>query len=193
MSKTSILFALGLLLATAHAPPVHANTRCPGANQPTHIFLAQGGTQFSDTVTIVDTNTTDCNGDSNPRDFDGDYDLGIGGGFFGSSTQWDVTAGCGYDLNVHATTGLAVSTTGLVAAGSVGVDDTTGPTVVTDPSGATLSCQVDGTVTPETDSDDCLAPFVGAWAAPCGGVGGDDGYWIFVHAESSAGTLTADF
>ncbi len=156
---------------------------------------------------VMDTNTDDCNGDGAPGDFDGDYDLGIGGAFFGSSNAWDAAEGCGYDLNVHATSGTATDVTRLPASGSYGVDDTAGPVVVTDPTtGATVSCQTDGGITPETDGNDCLNDWTGFWSqGACAGTGGDDGYWLFVGAQVSenggrltaqiatTGTLAADF
>ncbi len=145
------------------------------------------------TVHVSDSNLDDCNGDAIPGDFDGDYDTGDAGGFFGSSDAWDVTDNCGYGLNVHATTGTASDSSGAVVAGFYGVDDANGPSVVTDPNtGATVSCQTDGSITPMTTASDCLHAWVGTWSpGPCPASGGDDGYWLFLQPPFTTGTLTA--
>ncbi len=199
-----------------------ANSLCPATSQPTHTYgptlapgigsttLQEQGSPASgvDTglVTVEDTNVADCDGDGVPNDFDGDYDLGIGGGFFGSSNLWDVTDDCGYDLNVHATTGTATDVTGLAVRGLYGVDDAEGPAVVVDPtSGASLGCQTDGSITPATDANDCLSAWTGSWSSgACPASGGDDGYWLFLEVQSAethgaitlggatSGTLAAD-
>ncbi|GEM_PF-849332 len=145
-------------------------------------------------VSVADSNVQDCNGDGTPGDFDGDYDVGDAGGFFGSSDQWDAADGCGYGLNVHSTSGIASDITGFAVAGAFGVDDTAGPVVIADPTtGATISCQVDGAITPSTDSNDCLSAWATIWGpGACYTHGGDDGYWLFLQAPFSAGTLAAD-
>ncbi len=150
-------------------------------------------------VTVQDSNVADCNGDGVPGDFDGDLDVGVGGGFFGSSTEWDTTDGCGYGLNVHSTSGTATDLSGLPVGGTWGVDDTAGPVVVTDPNtGATVSCQVDGSITPDTDTNDCLNVWVNTWSPGtdpvCAiGHGGDDGYWLFLQSgvTEDGGSVTA--
>src|SRR5581483_1626972 len=94
-----------------------------------------------------------------------DYDTRDAGGFFGSSDAWYVTDNCGYGLNGHATTGTAPDSSGAVVAGFYGVDDANGPSVVTDPNtGATVSCQTDGSITPMTTASDCLHAWVGTWS-----------------------------
>ncbi len=166
-----------------------------------------GGAGF---VTVQDSNVADCNGDGIPGDYDGDYDIGTGGGFFGSSSEWDTADNCGYDLSVHASTGTATDISSLPVGGVFGVDDVAGPVVVTDPnSGATVSCQVDGSITPGTDANDCLNVWVNTWSPGsdpvCAiGHGGDDGYWLILQsgvsenggsvtaATATTGTLAAD-
>ncbi len=207
MAQTSLLLGLALVAATAHALVVGANGVCPSASQPTHSYGAPAvlgasshGLRESATggsATVQDTNVADCNGDSVPNDFDGDYDYGVGGAFFGDSSVWDGSDNCGYDLNVHATTGTASSPT---TSGTFGVDDAEGPVVITDPhTGATVSCQSDGSITPDTDANDCLSAWTGSWSpGSCYySVGADDGYWLFLAPQSglgfASGTLTADF
>jgi len=216
MNKTSILLGALLAVAMAHVAVVNANSVCPGANQPVHTYGLPGsvgansntlseqtgsspvgsiGGASAGLTTVQDTNTADCNGDGQPGDFDGDLDVGVGGAFFGSSTAWDDAFGCGYDLNVHATSGTATDVTGLPVSGSYGVDDVAGPVVVTDPTtGATVSCQTDGGITPDTDGNDCLNAWVNTWSAgACASTGGDDGYWLFLNTQVSedGGVVTA--
>ncbi len=152
MNKTSILLGALVAVAMAHAVVVvNANSVCVGANQPVHTYNVAGslgansntlseqtsgaptgsvGGASAGFVTVQDTNTVDCNGDHVPGDFDGDLDAGVGGGFFGSSTEWDLADNCGYDLNVHSTSGVATDTVVLHVGGTWGVDDTGGPIVV---------------------------------------------------------------
>ncbi len=232
MNKTSILIGALLAIAMAHVVVVSANSVCPGANQPVHTYGVAGsigansntlseqtsgspagpvGGAGAGLTTVQDTNTADCNGDGVPGDFDGDLDVGVGGAFFGSSNEWDVTDNCGYDLNVHATSGVATDVTGLPVSGVWGVDDTAGPVVITDPTtGAVVGCQTDGSITPDTDSTDCEVGWVHTWAGDVcligyhNGHGGDDGYWLFLNtgvtetggaataATATTGTLAAD-
>jgi|SRR5581483_5682901 len=228
MHKGSILLGVLLALAMAHVAVVNANSVCPGSNQPVHTYglsvsvgansntlseqtsgspLGSIGGGAAGNVLVDDTNTADCNGDGQPGDFDGDFDVGGGGAFFGSSNAWDFLDDCGYDLNVHATSGTATDVTSLPVSGTFGVDDTQGPVVVTDPTtGATIWCQTDGSITPDTDANDCLNAWVNTWSAgACAGTGGDDGYWLFLNTQVSedggvvtaqtatTGTLAADF
>lgn len=158
---------------------------------------------------VMDSNVLgDCNGDGVPGDFDGDLDMGIGGGFFGSGTTWEAL--CHYGYNVHALAGVAANFFGLSVRGEVGVDDPHGPSPpVFDPvTGQELQgCQTDGTISdnpsggPSPDGD-CLVGFSDTWSACGAGVGGDDGYWVFVYDDADTGgdaalagmgMLTADF
>lgn len=207
MNKTSILIGAVLCVAMAHVAFV-ASAAC--APQATHTYnLAANAGANSNTAgvshgagaTVVqDNNTADCNGDGVPADFDGDYETGVSGAMFGSGTTWE--AACGYGLNVHSTSFVVADLVSAHVHGSVGVDDFTGP--VFDPvTGACLG--TDGSITPDLDTDDCLVNFVDSATAPCGGVGGDDAYWVFLEAHveengagssvdgPTAGTVTAAF
>src|SRR5581483_7686569 len=121
------------------------NSVCVGANQPVHTYgssvtvgvnshtLATSG--GAGNVLVDDTNTADCNNDGISSDFDGDFDAGVGGGFFGSTNAWDVADGCGYDLNVHTSTGTVTDITSLPVSGNFGVDDVAGPIPVSQSTG----------------------------------------------------------
>ena len=166
-------------------------------------------------VTVFDTNTADCDGDG-LRNFDGDYDSGVGGAFFGYG-PWANEPTCNYGLAVHG--GVVVAVNDVVFGADVwftiGADDTSGPVVSVDPVTGETTCETDGSITPgdpatdpTADADDCLtAPqnlAQGSSGATCG-AGGDGGYWVFLNGllvtESAgnpgannaptAGTITA--
>ena len=128
-----------------------------------------------------DTNTGDCDGDGVAPDFDGDYDIGVGGGFFGYG-PWANEPTCQYGLKIH---GGSVQVTDAISANIAfvtGADDQQGPIVIPtgfglDPRGeysppvypTEFACEVDGTISPcappsdggacgpTDDPDDCLS------------------------------------
>lgn len=115
--------------------------------------------------------------------------VGPGKHFVHSGRTWDSV--CPDSSAVQGTNFAVVDLVSAHVHGSVGIDDFTGPIV--DP--VTNTCLgTDGAITPDFDSDDCLIDFVDTGAAPCGGVGGDDGYWIFLepHAEENGLGTTVD-
>ncbi|GEM_PF-6075526 len=151
----------------------------------------------------VYTSARDC-GSGTDTDFTGEYDTGIGGGFFGATDVYDPD--CGYDLAVHASTGMVTDPFAALVdsspRGAYGVDDVEGPTPL--PNGETVpqglvsdgapyagnGCVTDGTITPETDPYDCLNDFTpygvgqSTWEpGPCLSFGGDGGYWLFVDSR----------
>lgn len=194
---------------------------CP--DQPVHTYglggFASGRSESvgygagSGTVAVTDTSTADCYpADGVPFDYDGDYDSGVGGAFFGYGA-WADDADCAYALNVH---GPNVVANDALHQGDVwfvvGEDDQTGPAKVRDSQTGVTVCEVDGSINPcpdnnpalcgpTDDPDDCLTrPFQGK-GATCGSGGGDGGYWVFlsgVFADETglgnpptAGTITA--
>lgn len=183
-------FAALLLAAPAVAAVALALPPCPP--QPTHTYVAPGAivvnswttgisTKLGE-VTVVDTNLADCNGDGIPLDRDGDYDLGVGGAFFGWGPY---AATCG--VNVH---GPDVTVVDLVIspAFEIAADDMDGSPIGID-------CLTDGIIAPGVDSDDCLTtPYApGTAGRTCGG-GGDGGFWVildlFVDEKDLSVTLT---
>lgn len=154
-------------------------------------------------VAVWDTNTSDCNGDMQPGEFDGDYDAGLGGGFFGYG-PWADEPTCEYDLNQH---GPSVVVSDFVFGPdirfAIGADDMAGPVVTVDPVTGATTCETDGAITPGdpavdpwADADDCLTPTIdggstGGWGTTCG-AGGDGGYWVFLfgsYTETGAGNV----
>ena len=120
-------------------------------------------------------------------DFDGDYETGVGGGFFGYG-PWAHEPTCNYGLTDHSGT---VVVNDIVHGGDVafviGADDTSGPVVEVDPVDGTTSCSTDGSITPgdpatdpTADADDCLSEVYIGTGTTCG-AGGDGGYWVFLN------------
>ena len=205
------LLLAGLVLGPATATLADALPACPP--QPTHTYVGPvGAIALSSAmfglnmkvgqVTVLDTNVADCDGSPPAPDFDGDYDLGIGGGFFGWG-PWANEPTCQYGLNVH---GPDILLNDLVWGSGVhfeiGANDMDGPMILTDPTGGT-TCETDGLIAPIIDSDDCLAGIYVGIGRTCG-AGGDGGYWVIldvlleVNGDSAsvsnpalAGTLTA--
>ena len=162
-------------------------------------------------TTVVDTNVWDCDGDGIPNDFDGDYDSGVGGAFFGYG-PWRWGPPCEYGLAAH---GATVTVNDVVFGADVwftiGADDTSGPVVSVDPVTGETTCETSGSITPgdpatdpTADPDDCLTPPQHGSGTTCG-AGGDGGYWVFltsalvtegaggvsVSNPPTAGTITA--
>lgn len=158
---------------------------------------------------VADSNLADCDGDGEGGDFDGDYDTGNGGAFFGYG-PWAQDEACGYGLREH---GVNVMVNDFAFGSNVlfvtAADDQTGPLFVPDPVRGGVVCETDGAITPgdpavdpTADADDCMsATYVGTGVA-CG-AGGDGGYWVLlatgamvaggvnVHNVPLAGTITA--
>ena len=142
-------------------------------------------------VTVHETNTADCNGDGFGLDFDGDYETGNGGGFFGYG-PWANEPTCNYGLQLHG----GVATVNDVVFGSdvwflIGADDTSGPVVTFDATEG-IQCTTDGTIAPgdpatdpTADADDCLSPLYQGTGVTCG-AGGDGGYWVILTGANVA-------
>ena len=136
-------------------------------------------------VIVTEGNTADCDGDGVPFDYDGDYETGIGGGFFGYG-PWANEATCQYGLRLH---GGVVNVFGLLSTDAfvTGADDQSGPIVIPDVINGGNICETDGSITPgdpavdpAADADDCLSPiFVFGSGSACG-AGGDGGYWVII-------------
>lgn len=180
--------------ANAYAPHSYGMGGSAGVSAPDQELEIEVGV-----VVVSDNNTADCNGDGIPYDFDGDYEAGMGGGFFGAG-PWANEPTCQYGLVTH---GTAVTVTDAVSANiafKVGADDQGGPVVIADPINGGNICETDGGITPcappsdggacgpTDDADDCLSdadtsrsgyqPYVNSGSA-CG-TGGDGGYWVFL-------------
>ena len=152
------------------------------------------GTRGGGLVVVMDTNSEDCNGDGIEGDFDGDYDSGIGGAFFGYG-PWANEPICGNALKEHY--GYVVAVYDLVFFDNIwfrtGADDTYGPDLTPDPVDGSPACTTSGSITPgdpatdpTADPDDCLSDpqNLGDWqyhdnGRACG-AGGDGGYWVFL-------------
>ena len=170
---------------------------CPP--QPVHTyvaFLSVGGRSWTVTggdevvtwqILVLDTNTEDCDGDGLPETFDGDFDLGVGGAFFGHGA-WVNDPDCDYGLNEHG--GNVVVSDAVFGPDMgffVGEDDQGGPVKIVDSSTGLVICETSGSITPgdpatdpTADADDCLSEhFVGS-GQTCGTGGGDGGYWVLL-------------
>lgn len=176
---------------------------CP--DQPVHGYgLGLAGRYWRDvtaltpsgpvSVTVWDGTVSDCNpSDGVPGDFDGDYDFGMNGAFFGYG-QW-VQADCDYDLNAH---GPNVVQNDFVFGSTLGYHtgevDQAGPVQVDDPITGVSFCETDGLISPgdpatdpTADPDDCLSDlFIGS-GTTCGFGGGDGGFWVILVVPVSPG------
>ena len=171
----------------------HAHTYGTGGSAGANSQTVTGGDEVgAGIVTVTDTNQYDCDWDGIPGDFDGDYDTGVGGAFFGYG-PWHWEAICNYGLAAHG--GVVVSVNDVTFSADVwfriGADDTSGPVISVDPVTGETSCETSGSITPgdpatdpTADPDDCLTEpqnlgrGVGT-GATCG-AGGDGGYWVFL-------------
>ena len=160
--------------------PVHwyAMGTGAGGNFTTHGVEFVGGA-----VLVMDTNTGDCGTD--PARRDGDYDWGVGGGFFGYG-DWARDPDCNYLLNVHGPNVVVNDVVfGSAIAFVTAENDRDGPTKIWNPVTETYVCETDGSIrpgdpaeNPTADPDDCVSEvFVGV-GATCGEGGGDGGYWV---------------
>ena len=195
---TRCVLAAMIVLGVGAGPALGSN---PCVDQPTHTYGlggAVGGRSAAVTfgqavgtglVEVTDTNSTDCD-PTNPAaaDWDGDYDAGVGGAFFGYGA-WAEDPQCDYALNVHGGN-VAVNDVvfGAFITFFVAEDDQAGPVKLQNPLDGTWTCEVSGSITPglatdpATDPDDCVSePYLGH-GATCGTGGGDGGYWVFLHA-----------
>lgn len=183
------LLLAGLVLGPVAATFADAMPVCPP--QPTHTYVGPvGAVVLSSTalglntkggqVTVTDTNLAGCDANlfNNP-DFDGDYDLGVGGGFFGWG-PWANEPVCQYGLHVH---GPDVLVYDIVwnnwVQFEIGANDMDGPVVSIDTITSETTCETDGIIAPTLDLDDCLAGVYMATGKTCGG-GGDGGYWVIL-------------
>lgn len=159
-------------------------------------------------VLVANMNDRDCNWDGIAFDWDGDYEVGVGGGFFGWGA-WADEPICNYWLNVH---GREVAVNDVVYGSSitfvVAENDRDGPTKIWNPATQSYVCETDGTIrpgdpaeNPAADPDDCVSEvFVGV-GATCGEGGGDGGYWVVLIGAAvgegdsanppTTGTITA--
>lgn len=194
MKPASLLRALPLLALAAAPSGALPPPPCPP--QPIHFYLGPEGWAAVATssgvdlaaggVVVADTNLADCDADGVPGDFDGDYNVGLGGAFFGWG-PWAAAPVCGYGVNAFGPdVVVADAAWGPAVTLWTGADDTDGPVILTDPVTGAISCETDGSISPTFDPDDCLAgPYVGI-GATCGG-GGDGGYWVVLaHAVEEA-------
>lgn len=185
-----------VLAATAPLAAIEAHNPCP--DQPVHTYhsLASNGNQDDVFfrynglwyyVAVADTNISNCNPwDATPfMDWDGDYDNGIGGAFFGYGA-WTDDPDCNYRLNHH---GSMVTVDDIVFGSGikfiVGEDDQNGPVKVVDPETGLTVCTTTGAITPgdpfadpTADADDCIGGVFTGTGWTCGSGGGDGGYWV---------------
>jgi hypothetical protein len=161
---------------------------CVHPSSHSHTYAFGGSLDLVGLASVIDTNAADCDQDGLPGDYDGDYDAGIGGAFFGYG-PWASEPTCDYGLRTH---GGSVFVHDMVwgsnIAFAIGADDTSGPVISTDPITGETTCETDGSITagdPETDptadADDCLHDAL-SWGVTCG-AGGDGGYWVFLDAH----------
>ena len=197
----------GPVLALCHNAPgapdaLAALSYCPHPVPHSHSFGSGGSAAGrSDTVTggdevgggavtVSETNFEDCDGDGVPGDYDGDWETGVGGGFFGYG-PWGNEPTCNYGLTLHGGTVYVHDLVyGWDISFVIGADDTSGPVVSVDPVTGETTCETDGTITPgdpttdpTADADDCLTEvFIGS-GYTCG-AGGDGGYWVFLYGTA---------
>ena len=172
---------------------------CPHGSPHSHTYGNGGEASDAGSVIVADTNTFDCDGNGIPGDFDGDYESGVGGGFFGYGA-WANEPTCSYGLATH---GGSVTVHDAVFGEDVwfvvGASDTSGPIIVVDPATGSTFCSTDGVIAPgdpatdpTADADDCVEEFHGS-GTTCG-AGGDGGYWVILSLDGnppSVGTITA--
>ena len=149
---------------------------------------------FSGSATVWDGNVIDCDDDYDPftqtgetADFDGDYETGEGGGFFGYG-PWAHEPTCDYGLTSHSGT---VTVNDAVFGNDIwfiiGADQTAGPWISVDPIDGSITCNTDGHIepcdpvnpSPTCGPSDCLTPAYLGSGSTCG-AGGDGGYWVFL-------------
>jgi hypothetical protein len=194
-----------------HTSP-HSHTYGFGGSAGARSDTVTGGDEVgAGVVTVFETNTADCDQDGIAGDYDGDWETGIGGGFFGYG-PWANEATCNYGLTIHGGTATVSDVVfGSDIAFVIGADDTSGPVVTVDPVTGEVTCETSGSITPgdpatdpTADADDCLTDVYTGSGTTCG-AGGDGGYWVFlsgalvsegsggagVSNAPTAGTITA--
>ena len=192
----TLAFAISLIVSSSSALVAAHVVTCAAFTAP-HTYGSGGtvGTSSSMTgrngagvVTVSDNNVGDCDGDGVPGDFDGDYESGVGGGFFGAGF-WANEATCQYGLKTHGTSVTVTDALSANIAFVTGADDMQGPIVVPDPVNGGNICETDGSITPgdpatepTADADDCASDVFINTGSACG-TGGDGGYWVFIDPE----------
>ena len=176
-----------------HASP-HAHTYGTGGSAGARSDTVTGGDEVgAGIVTVFETNPLDCDGDGIPGDYDGDWETGVGGGFFGYGS-WATSPICNYGLTVHGGAATVLDSNPLVGnnvAFVIGADDRDGPVISTDPVTLETTCSTSGSITPcpdndpnqcgpTDDPDDCLSDVYVGSGTTCG-AGGDGGYWVFLN------------
>ena len=206
MTRTPAILAALLMLAALPALPAGAHNPCP--DQPVHFYhafvpgknramsaLDESG--WAGFVVVSDTNVADCNPiDGVPGDWDGDYDVGVGGAAFGYGS-WIDDPDCGYQLNHH---GGNVVVNDAVFGSNIwfmtGEDDQSGPVKIQDPVTLEYTCTTSGSIMPgdpatdpTADADDCLSGLFVGVGFTCGSGGGDGLFWVFFPymADCSSG------
>ena len=189
--------------------PQSVHTYGSGGSVSLRSALASTGQGFgARTAHVWDSNLADC-GYHDQNFFDGDYDAGVGGAFFGYGAWVDdecYDQGPNYwHLNSH---GPNVVVEDMVFGRDIwfvtGEDDQTGPVKFYadydgDGYAEALVCETDGSINPgdpatdpTADPDDCLSePYLGV-GQTCGTGGGDGGYWVFLYegyVEENGGVL----
>ena len=186
----------------SHSSP-HSHTYGSGGSAGAKSDTATGGDEVgAGVVTVTETNPWDCDRDGEPGDFDGDYDAGVGGGFFGYG-PWADEPTCNYGLTLHGATATVNDVVfGNAIAFVIGADDTSGPVVSVDPVTGETTCETSGSITPgepatdpTADADDCLTGVYHGSGSTCG-AGGDGGYWVFLNgalvSEGSGGAAVSN-
>ena len=117
---------------------------------------------------------------------DGDYDVGIGGAFFGAG-PWADESICGYGLDAHGTSVTVVDLVNPDIRFVTAADDQNGPVIISLGSGRSV-CETDGNISPgdpavdpTADADDCMSATFVSTGTACG-TGGDGGYWVALVA-----------
>ncbi|HWH08888.1 MAG TPA: hypothetical protein VNX21_06790 [Candidatus Thermoplasmatota archaeon] len=141
--------------------------------------LARGpmATEYGHVVMVLDSETGDCNPrDGLPLDWDGDYDLGAGGGAFGHGPWADW---CGLHDETAETVTVVDSAFGRTVVFVTGAND---PFDWIPDGGGQNTCLTDGLLAPLLDPGDCLSlPGTGTQPITCP-VSGDGLLWVFVEA-----------
>ena len=186
----SLMMVVGSIVAVGVAPAHNVNcATAPAPHSYVPGIVASPHMRVGDGVTVADNNFADCDGDGIPGDFDGDYELGAGGAFFGAG-PWANEPTCQYGLKTHGSTATVTDLLSANIALQTGADDQQGPIVIPDPVNGGNICETDGSITPcapadeggtcgpTDDPDDCLSQVYINTGSACG-FGGDGGYWVY--------------
>jgi len=197
MQKMSM--AIGILLVAALVPTTVTMAHGSCAHETVHQYGVPGSadtTVEDDTGTVAspglgavvvnDSEDKDCDSDGVPADFDGDLDVGTGGGAFGHG-PW--ATWCGFHQEVAGTVTVNDLVFGPTVSFVTGSGDTN--SWVPDPLTGENTCVTDGVISPGTDpeGDDCLSDRgTGTQAVTCPG-GGDGLLWVFIGGVDCTLTL----